>query len=78
MLALSLRSVEACMKVTGHKTVSCSSATPEQTNLTFGWGLRFQLQPSGPPNDILLHINLRDASNLLQPDALGILGVNLI
>ena len=51
--------------------ISCSSATPEQTNLTFGWGLRFQLQPSGPPNDILLHINLRDASNLLQPDALG-------
>jgi hypothetical protein len=44
-----------------------------------GWiGLRFQLQPGGPPNDIVLHINMRDASNVLQQEAIGILGVNLI
>ncbi len=44
-----------------------------------GWlGLRFQQQPGGQPNDILLHINLRDSSNLLQQEAVGILGVNLI
>jgi hypothetical protein len=49
------------------------------TNESHGWvGLRFQLRPGGPPNDILLHINLRDASNFLQQEALGILGVNLI
>ena len=49
------------------------------TNEPHGWvGLRFQLRPGGPPNDILLHINLRDASNFLQQEALGILGVNLI
>jgi hypothetical protein len=41
-------------------------------------GLRFQLQPGGPPNDIQLHINLRDPSNVLQQEAIGILGVNLI
>src|SRR5262249_50819321 len=41
-------------------------------------GLRFQLKPGGAPNDILLHINLRDPSNLLQQEAVGILGVNLI
>src|SRR2546429_3465622 len=29
-------------------------------------------------NDILLHINLRDSSNVLQQEAIGILGVNLI
>jgi hypothetical protein len=49
------------------------------TNDAHGWiGLRFQLQPGGPPNDVLLHINLRDPSNVLQQQAVGILGVNLI
>ena len=49
------------------------------TNEPHGWvGLRFQLQPGGPPNDILLHINMRDPSNPLQQEAIGILGVNLI
>ena len=49
------------------------------TNDANGWmGLRFQLQPGGPPNDILLHINMRDTSNELQQEAIGILGVNLL
>ncbi len=49
------------------------------TNDAHGWiGLRFQLQPGGPPNDVLLHINLRDVSNFLQQEAIGILGVNLV
>src|SRR6266849_8334863 len=49
------------------------------TNDSHGWiGLRFQLQPGGPPNDILLHINMRDPSNVLQQQAIGILGVNLL
>jgi hypothetical protein len=49
------------------------------TNEPHGWvGLRFQLQPEGRPNDIVLHINLRDSSNLLEQQAVGILGVNLV
>jgi len=49
------------------------------TNESHGWiGLRFQLQPAGLANDVLLHINLLDPSNLLQQEAIGILGVNLI
>jgi hypothetical protein len=49
------------------------------TNEPHGWvGLRFQLQPGGQPNEILLHINLLDPSNPLQQEAVGILGVNLI
>jgi hypothetical protein len=49
------------------------------TNEPHGWlGLRFQQQPGGQSNDILLHINLRDPANLLQQEAIGILGVNLI
>jgi hypothetical protein len=49
------------------------------TNDPNGWiGLRFQLQPGGPPNDVLLHVNMLDASNVLQQEAIGIVGVNLI
>jgi hypothetical protein len=49
------------------------------TNDAHGWvGLRFQMQPAGPANDVLLHINMRDVSNVLQQEAIGILGVNLI
>jgi len=49
------------------------------TNEPQGWlGIRFQQQIGGQPNDILLHINLRDRTNLLQQEAIGILGVNLI
>src|SRR6202045_4089751 len=49
------------------------------TNDPHGWiGLRFQLQPGGPPNDIVLHVNMLDRANSLQQEAIGILGVNLI
>ncbi len=49
------------------------------TNDPHGWvGLRFQLQPGAAPNDVVLHINMRDPSNVLQQEAIGILGVNLI
>jgi len=49
------------------------------TNDPHGWvGLRFQMQPGGPPNDLLLHVNMLDPSNVLQQEAIGILGVNLI
>lgn len=49
------------------------------TNEPHGWvGLRFQLEPEGQPSDMVLHINMRDSSNLLQQQAIGILGVNLV
>jgi hypothetical protein len=49
------------------------------TNDSHGWvGLRFQMHLGGEPSDILLHINMRDSSNILQQEAIGILGVNLI
>jgi hypothetical protein len=49
------------------------------TNDPHGWiGLRFQLQCGGPPNDILMHINMLDPANILEQEAIGILGVNLI
>jgi hypothetical protein len=44
-----------------------------------GWlGLRFQTTPRGPANDIIMHVRMLDPKNLLQQEALGIIGVNLI
>jgi hypothetical protein len=49
------------------------------TNECHGWlGLRFQTVPGGPVNDVILHVNLRDDSNIQQQAAVGVLGVNLI
>jgi len=49
------------------------------SNDQHGWvGLRFQQQPGGPPSDLILHINLRDPSNVQQQEAVGLLGVNLV
>ncbi|MFM8802504.1 MAG: hypothetical protein ACKOK8_01110 [Planctomycetia bacterium] len=41
-------------------------------------GLRFQHAVRAPTSDILLHVRLLDATNALQQDAVGRLGVNLI
>lgn len=44
-----------------------------------GWmGIRFQTEPLAPPNDIIIHVRLLDQDNLLQQEALGVVGVNLI
>lgn len=49
------------------------------TNDCHGWmGLRFLQQPGGKPSDVILHVNLRDPSNVQQQEAVGILGVNLL
>ena len=41
-------------------------------------GVTFPEVPRGGPNEIILHVNLRDLSNQSQQEAVGILGVNLI
>ncbi len=44
-----------------------------------GWlGIRFQLTPRGATNDIVLHVKMLDNDTLLQQQAVGILGTNLI
>jgi len=44
-----------------------------------GWlGVRFQLTPDGPANDLIIHVNLMDQSNHLQQEAIGVLGVNMV
>src|SRR4051812_1148530 len=49
------------------------------TNEAHGWmGVRFQTTPGGAPNDIFLHVRMWDKENVLQQQALGIVGTNLL
>ena len=58
-------------------TVSARNFTG--TNEAHGWlGVRFQTAPGGPPSDIILHVRMWDKENVLQQQALGIIGVNAI
>lgn len=55
-----------------------ATGTPE-TPRCHGWmGVRFQARPKGEPNDIVVHVRMRDRHRLQQQEALGILGVNLV
>ncbi len=49
------------------------------TNEAHGWmGIRFQTEPGGPPSEIVVHVRMWDKENVLQQEALGIVGANLI
>jgi hypothetical protein len=49
------------------------------TNEAHGWmGVRFQAEPKGQPSEIVLHVRMWDKESVLQQQALGIVGVNLI
>jgi hypothetical protein len=56
-----------------------SALNYHKTNDGHGWmGVRFQLEPNGQFNDVVLHFKLLDNDNNLQQQAVGTLGVNLI
>jgi hypothetical protein len=49
------------------------------SNECHAWmGIRFQAAPNADDSSIVLHARMRDRSNALQQDALGIVGVNLV
>ena len=44
-----------------------------------GWvGIRFQLDPSGPYNEVVMHLRFHESDARMQQEILGIMGVNLI
>jgi hypothetical protein len=56
-----------------------SALNYQKTNDAHGWiGLRFQLRPNGPVNNVVIHVNMLDNDNILQQQALGVIGVNLL
>ena len=49
------------------------------TNECHGWmGVRFQAEANASASDIILHVRMWDKENILQQQALGIIGVNLV
>jgi hypothetical protein len=58
-------------------TVATSSR--KEKKQSHGWmGVRFQKEPGGPINDIIIHVRMLDRYRLQQQEALGVLGVNLL
>lgn len=50
----------------------------KKTNEAHGWlGMRFQNAPGAETSDVVIHVKMLDPQNLLQQDALGIMGLNL-
>jgi hypothetical protein len=48
-------------------------------NEAHGWlGMKFQRRPRTQPSQIIIHVRLLDKENLVQQEALGIVGVNLV
>jgi hypothetical protein len=51
----------------------------QKTKPGHGWlGCRFQTHPDVPPNDLVIHVRLKEPEKLMQHKTLGIIGVNLI
>lgn len=51
----------------------------QKTNDAHGWiGCRFQLSPQSGYNDVIIHVKMLDNENVVQQQALGVIGVNLI
>ncbi len=56
-----------------------STLNYRKDNLSHGWlGMRFQLSPASPPNEVIIHVKLLENDSQLQQNTLGVLGINLI
>ncbi|MGA2052289.1 MAG: TonB-dependent receptor [Opitutales bacterium] len=76
---------ERLQEVRGERTCffvyanTVAAASFKNTNDCHGWmGIRFQLRPQTPPNEITIHVRMWDKTALAQQDALGMIGVNLV
>ncbi|KAK9815358.1 hypothetical protein WJX72_002256 [[Myrmecia] bisecta] len=50
-----------------------------RNNECHGWlGIKYQVAPKQPPNQIMLHLRMLDKTAQEQQEALGVLGVNLV
>lgn len=51
----------------------------QRTNEAHGWlGMRFQHAPGSAVSEVVIHVKMLDPQNVLQQDALGIIGLNLV
>jgi hypothetical protein len=77
--------IERLAPIRGERTTffvfadTVATSNYQGTNEAHGWlGLRFQTEPMGEPNEIVLHVRMWDKDAVLQQQALGIVGINLI
>ena len=50
-----------------------------KTNKGHGWmGIRFQKTPDAPPNDLIIHVLLKDQNARLQQETVGVIGTNMV
>ncbi len=77
--------IERLAKLRGNNTTffafsdTISALNYNKTNEGHGWmGVRFQTEPNGAPNEVVLHVKLIDNNNNRQQHATGVLGVNLL
>lgn len=58
-------------------TVSAKSF--KGTGENHGWiGVKFQHKPKAKPSQVIMHVNMLDAENVQQQEAIGLIGVNLL
>lgn len=56
-----------------------SAASYSNNKNCHGWmGIRYQICPKSPPNEIIIHVRMLDKTPSAQQEALGIVGVNFI
>ena len=77
--------IERLAQTRGQKTTffvfadTVATSNYKGTNEAHGWmGIRFQCDPKGEPSEIVLHVRMWDREAVLQQQALGIVGVNVI
>jgi hypothetical protein len=77
--------IERLAKQRGEKTAffvfadTVATRNFKGTNDAHGWmGIRFQCEPGDEPSDIVLHVRMWDKEAVLQQEALGIVGTNLM
>ncbi|MBV9673301.1 MAG: TonB-dependent receptor [Verrucomicrobia bacterium] len=71
-----VRGERSCFFVFADTVAAKSYRGPNEAH---GWlGMRFQAEPRTPPSDIILHVRMWDKENILQQQALGIVGANLV
>ncbi len=56
-----------------------STINYRKDNISHGWiGCRFQLLPGAEPNEVIIHVGLKETDGILQQNTIGIVGVNLL
>ena len=59
-------------------TVAARGFQSKNSNDRCWMGLRYQVEPGMEPSQVLMHVRLLDTENLIQQEALGVIGVNFI